>query len=280
MQHLGMIAGAGELPVMIARQAHREGWTLPTVALSEQVAAGLEPYCGALVQYGPGQVTKILRALQQHDVRRVVIVGKVQKQFLFERPRLDLKALRVLSRVRDYRDHAIFDAISTEFSRHGIEVAEQTQLLGQFLTPTGILTSRKPSAREWDDIRYGFEQAKQIVALDIGQTIVVRHRTVLAVEAAEGTDATIRRGCEQGRRGVVVVKVSRPEKDARFDIPTVGPDTLETLIAGQARVLAIEAGHTFMLNRAELIATANAHGIALVGLTSEELSQHGRWRGN
>ena len=154
-----MIAGAGEFPVLIARQAYQEGWLLPTVALSEQVAATLAPYCHALVQYGPGQVTKILRALRQYEVRRVVIVGKVRKQFLFEHPRLDWRALRMLSRVRDYRDRALFDVISAELAREGLEVIEQTQLLGHLLTPAGVMTTRRPSAREWADIRYGFEQA-------------------------------------------------------------------------------------------------------------------------
>ena len=278
MQHLGMIAGAGEFPVLIARQAYQEGWALPTVALSEQVASTLAPYCRTLVHCGPGQVTKILRTLQQHDVRQVVIVGKVRKQFLFERPRLDLRALRMLSRVRDYRDRALFDVISAELAREGLEVIEQTQLLGHLLTPAGVMTTRRPSAREWEDIRYGFEQAKRIVEMDIGQTIVVRHRTVLSVEAAEGTDAAIRRGCEQGRRGAVVIKVSRPQQDARFDIPVVGPHTLETLIAGQATVLALEAGSTFMLHRAELIETANAHRLTLVGVTPELLAQRKRRR--
>jgi DUF1009 family protein len=268
-----MIAGAGEFPVLIARQAHQEGWDLPTVALSEQVAAALAPYCRTLIQYGPGQITKILRALRQHDVRRVVIVGKVRKQFLFERPRLDWRALRVLSRVRDYRDRALFDAISAELAQDGLEVVEQTQLLGHLLTPAGVMTTRRPSGREWEDIRFGFEQAKRIVAMDIGQTIVVCQRTVLSVEAAEGTDAAIRRGCEQSRRGAVVVKVSRPQQDTRFDIPVVGPHTLEVLIAGQATVLALEAGSTFMLHRAVLIETANAHRITLVGVTPELLAQ-------
>jgi UDP-2,3-diacylglucosamine hydrolase len=274
-----MIAGAGEFPVLIARQAYQEGWALPTVALSEQVATALAPYCPTLVQYGPGQVTKILRALRQYDVRRVVIVGKVRKQFLFERPRLDLRALRLLSRVRDYRDRALFDVISAELARPGLDVIEQTQLLGHLLTPAGIMTTRRPSAREWEDIRYGFEQAKQIVTMDIGQTIVVRQRTVLAVEAAEGTDAAIRRGCEQGRRGAVIIKVSRPQQDARFDIPAVGPHTLEAMIAGQATVLAMEAGSTFMLHRSALIETANAHRLTLVGVTPDLLAPHERRRG-
>lgn len=262
-----MIAGAGEFPLLIARQAHEEGWSLPTVALSTQVATMLTPYCHTLVQYGPGQITKIIRVLQRHDVRQVVIVGKVQKQFLFDKPRLDFRALRVLRQLRDYRDGALFQAIQHEFARAGIEIVEQTRLLGHLLTPVGILGARRPSAREWDDIRYGFAQAKQVVALDIGQTLVVRRRTVLAVEAVEGTDAAIRRGCRLGNRGAVVLKVSRPQQDARFDIPVVGPDTLREAIAGRARVLAVEAGSTFMLHRHEMVAAANAHRVALVGVT-------------
>ena len=160
MQDLGMIAGAGEFPILIARKAHREGWPLPTVALSSQVATALEPYCHPLVQCGPGQVAKILRVLRQYQVRQVVIVGKVQKQILFERPRFDFRALRLLSRVRDYRDHAIFRAIGAEFAREGIEIIEQTQLLGHLLMPEGVLTRRQPTSREWDDIAYGFAQGQ------------------------------------------------------------------------------------------------------------------------
>lgn len=275
MQHLGMIAGAGEFPLLIARQAHEEGWPLPTVALSTQIAAALTPYCHTLAQYGPGQLTKILRVLQQHGVKQVVVVGKVQKQFLFENPRLDFRTLRLLRQLRDYRDGALFQVLQREFAREGIEIVEQTRLLGHLLTPSGVLGTRRPSAREWDDIRYGFAQAKQVVALDIGQTIVVRHRTVLAVEAVEGTDATIQRGCLLGRRGAVVIKVSRPQQDTRFDIPTVGPDTMREVIAGRARVLAVEAGSTLMLHRDDLVALANAHRVALVGVTPPMWEAHG-----
>jgi DUF1009 family protein len=270
-----MIAGAGEFPLLIARQAHEEGWPLPTVALSTQIAAALTPYCHILAQYGPGQLTKILRVLQQHGVKQVVMVGKVQKQFLFENPRLDFRALRLLRQLRDYRDGALFQVLQREFARAGIEIVEQTRLLGHLLTPSGVLGTRHPSAREWDDIRYGFVQAKQVVALDIGQTIVVRHRTVLAVEAVEGTDATIQRGCLLGRRGAVVIKVSRPQQDTRFDIPTVGPDTMREVIAGRARALAVEAGGTLMLHRDELVALANAHRVALVGVTPPMWEAHG-----
>lgn len=273
MTRLGMIAGAGELPEIIARQAYAEGRPLPTVALSSHVAAQLTPYCPALMQYGPGQLTKIIRAFHRHKVRQVVMVGKVEKRFLFEHPRLDLRVLRGLSRMRDYRDTTLLHAIIAEFAEEGLEVIEQTRLLGHLLTPEGVLGKRRPSQRAWDDIRYGFARAKQLAALDIGQTIVVRRQTVLAVEALEGTDATIERGCQYGGRGTVVVKVSRPQQDMRFDVPTVGPHTLARVSAGRAAVLAVEAGTTLMLHLPELIAMADAHRMALVGVSAASL-QH------
>ena len=273
MSHVGMIAGGGELPEIIARQAYAMGCPLPTVALSAQVAAQLMPYCPTLAQHGPGQLTKIIRTFQRYYVRQVVMVGKVEKRFLFENPRLDLRVLRGLSRMRDYRDVTLLHAIITAFAAAGLEVIEQTRLLGHLATPEGVLGKRCPSPRAWDDIRYGFARAKQLAALDIGQTIVVRRQTVLAVEALEGTDATITRGCQYGGRDTVVVKVSRPQQDMRFDVPTVGPHTLLQVIAGRAAVLAMEAGTTFILRLPELVAMADARRVALVGVSPTLLQQ-------
>ena len=273
MSQVGMMAGAGELPEIIARRAYAEGSPVPTVALSAHVAAQLTPYCPTLVQYGPGQLTKIIRAFQRYKVQQVVMVGKVEKRLLFENPRLDLRGLRRLSRMRDYRDVTLLHAIVAELAEEGLEVIEQTRLLGHLVTPQGVLGKRRPSRRTWDDIRYGFARAKQLAALDIGQTIVVRRQTVLAVEALEGTDATIARGCQYGGRGTVVVKVSRPQQDMRFDVPTVGPHTLQQAVAGRAAVLAVEAGTTLMLRLPELVAMADARRIALVGVSAASLQQ-------
>jgi UDP-2,3-diacylglucosamine hydrolase len=264
---LGMIAGAGELPEVIARQASQDSRPLPTVALSAGVAAQLTPYCSTLMQYGPGQLTKIIRALQQHHVEQIVVVGKIPKRLLFATPRLDLRAIRVLSRVRDYRDTTLLQALIAEFAREGLEVVEQTRVLQHLVTPVGVLGTRHPTRQEWEDVRYGFAQAKQLAAMDIGQTVVVRQRTVLAVEAMEGTDATIQRGCRVGHRRAVVIKVSRPQQDMRFDVPAVGPRTLQELIAGQATVLAVEAGSTFMIRLPELQVLATRHRIALLGVS-------------
>jgi hypothetical protein len=273
VQQLGMIAGNGELPEIIAQQTSKDGQPLLAVALSAEVAAQLAPYCPSIVQYGPGQLTKIIRTLRQHAVRQVVLVGKVPKRLLFKTPRLDIRAIRLLSRVQDYRDVTLFRALITEFTREGLEVIEQTRLLRHLLAPAGVLGARQPSRQQWDDICYGFGQAKQLAAMDIGQTVVVYRRTILAVEAVEGTDAAIQRGCRFGQHGTTVVKVSRPQQDLRFDVPTIGPRTLQELIAGRAAVLAIEAGTTLMIRRPELIATANAQRIALVGVTPALLQQ-------
>ena len=273
MSQVGMIAGAGELPEIIARRAYAEGSPVPTVALSAHVAAQLTPYCPTLVQYGPGQLTKIIRTFQRYKVQQVVMVGKVEKHFLFENPRLDLRVLRGLSRMRDYRDVTLLHAIIAELAEEGLEVIEQTRLLGHLVTPEGVLGKRCPRLRAWDDIRYGFARAKQLAALDIGQTIIVCRQTVLAVEALEGTDATIARGCQYGGRGTVVVKVSRPQQDMRFDVPTVGPHTLQQVVAGRAAVLAVEAGTTFMVRLPELVAMADARRVALVGVSAASLQQ-------
>ena len=273
MSQVGMIAGAGELPEIIARRAYAGGSPVPTVALSAHVAAQLTPYCPTLVQYGPGQLTKIIRTFQRYKVQQVVMVGRVEKRFLFENPRLDLRVLRGLSRMRDYRDVTLLHAIIAALAEEGLEVIEQTQLLGHLVTLEGVLGKRCPSRRAWDDIRYGFARAKQLAELDIGQTIVVCRQTVLAVEALEGTDATIARGCQYGGRGTVVVKVSRPQQDMRFDVPTVGPHTLQQVVAGRAAVLAVEAGTTFMVRLPELVAMADAHRVALVGVSAASLQQ-------
>ena len=263
---LGMIAGAGDIPLLIARQARRDDRPLPTIALSPQIAADLAPYCPILSQHGPGQLSRIIRTLRHYDVRQVVMVGKVEKRFLFQTPRLDLRALRRLGQLSDYRDVTMMKAVADEFAREGLQVVEQTRLLRHLLTPEGVFGRHQPDSRAWEDIGYGFAQAKQLASMDIGQTVVVRRRTILAVEALEGTDATIRRGCAFGR-GAVVVKVNRRQQDMRFDVPVVGPHTLTAAVEGRAGVLAVEAGTTVMLHLPELIATANAHRLALVGLT-------------
>lgn len=267
-----MIAGSGDVPELIAQQSGSNDCQLITIALSPQVASRLAPYCAVLEQYGPGQLSKIIRTFQRYEIRQIIIVGKIEKRFFFAAPRLDLRTLRGISQLRDYRDVTVWQAVVAEFAREGLEVVEQTGVLGHLLTPTGVLGKWQPTRSEWEDMRYGFKQAKQLAGLDIGQTVVVRRGTVLAVESVEGTDATIERGCRYSRRGAIVVKVNRPQQDMRFDVPAVGPHTLTALVAGHARVLAVEAETTLMLHLEKLIATANTHRLVLAGVSAALLS--------
>ena len=271
---LGMIAGAGDIPLLIARQARYEDRPLPTIALSRQIATDLVPYCPILSQHGPGQLSKIIRTLQDYDVRQVVMAGKVDKRFLFQTPRLDLRALLRLGQLPDYRDITMMAAVADEFAREGLQVVEQTRLLGHLLTPEGVVGRHRPNRRALEDIGYGYAQAKRLASMDIGQTVVVRRGTILAVEALEGTNAAIRRGCAFAR-GAVVVKVNRRQQDMRFDVPAIGPSTLEAAVEGGAGVLALEAGSTVMLHRPELIAAANASRLSLVGVTPAFLQPFG-----
>lgn len=271
--NVGMIAGAGDIPYLIAQNAYDAGRPLPTIALSSQVAAALSPYCPVLTQCGPAQLGKIMRVFKRQGVRQIVIVGKVEKQFFFEKPWMDWRTLRGISRLPDYRDMTILQALASEFASAGFEILEQTQLLGALLTPEGVLGQQQPDRSAWEDICYGFKQAKHLAGLDIGQTVVVQRRTILAVEAIEGTDAAIQRGCQYGRHGVVIVKVNRPHQDLRFDVPAVGPQTVQIAITGGARALAVEAGTTVMLHRQDVIAQADAQRLALVGVSAALVQQ-------
>jgi DUF1009 family protein len=193
------------------------------------------------------------------------MVGKVEKRFLFETPRLDWRILRGLSRMRDYRDVTLLRAIIAEFAEEGLEVIEQTRLLGHLVTPEGILGKQRPSQRAWDDIRYGFARAKQLAALDIGQTIAVKSAAVVAVEAMEGTDAIIARAGQLAGAGVRIVKVAKPNQDMRFDVPVVGVSTIEAMKTAGATVLSVDAGKTLMIDGDAIVKAADEAGICIVG---------------
>jgi DUF1009 family protein len=180
--------------------------------------------------------------------------------------RPDLRGAAFLARTRSLKDDVRLRGIAGELERDGITIVESTLFLGALVPTAGVLTTRQPTSREWDDIRFGSQVAKAIGRWDIGQSVVVKQGAVLAVEGIEGTDAAIRRGGELGRGNVVVVKVSKPTQDLRFDVPAVGATTVAVLHDVGARVLALEAGRTIIIDRAAVIAAANAAGIAIVAV--------------
>jgi UDP-2,3-diacylglucosamine hydrolase len=261
---VGLVAGEGELPTIVARAILARGLEVVAIALSDPVYRQLQPLVCRLHCFGPGQANKIIDALKGESVRDVVIIGKVSKAMLFHRWRFDSRAWRILRRVKSFRDDALMAEVICELESEGIRVVEQSRFIPDLCPTEGVLTQRRPTRREWQDIEYGFNAARRIGQLGIGQTVVVKRGTVLAVEGLEGTDEAVARGCRLAQAGAVVVKVSRPGQDLRLDMPTIGMKTLEVMREGQATALAIEAGKTIVVGGVAFTRAADDAGISIV----------------
>ncbi|HEY1372583.1 MAG TPA: UDP-2,3-diacylglucosamine diphosphatase LpxI [Candidatus Binatia bacterium] len=276
MRKLGLIAGNGKFPLIFAAQAKREGVELITVAHRGETLEDIERVGGDVTWVYVGELGKIIRTFQDAGVSEAVMVGGIKKVKLFSNFRPDLRGAAFLARVRSREDDQLLRGVAAELEKDGIRVLESTLFLSQIIPGEGVLTRRSPTAEEWEDIRLGFEAAKEIGRLGIGQCVVVKRRVVVAVEAVEGTDAAIRRGGELGKDGFVAVKVSKPQQDLRFDVPAVGLDTIRMMRDLKGAVLAVEAGRTILIEKDELIAEAERGGIAVVGVSGNLLQQKNR----
>ena len=266
MKSLGIIAGDGELPVLVSREAAKMGYRVVIFVL-EPVAKVPDAAADEVVRVNVGKLGTLLRRLRESGVREVVMAGKVTKELAYRggvKP--DLKAIGLLMGLSDRKDDTIMKAVTDEISSLGITVRNTTDFAGDLLMPEGVITRRNPSREEWNDIEFGIRMAREMGRLDIGQTVVVKDRAVMAVEAIEGTDEAIRRGGSLAGGGAVVVKVSKPAQDFRFDVPVVGLDTLRTLIGVGGTVLAVEAGKSLILQKEEMVRTADHEGISIVGV--------------
>jgi DUF1009 family protein len=269
MRKLGLIAGNGRFPLLFAAQAVREGVSLVTVAHRGETLPEIDAVAGPVTWVYVGELGKIIRTFLDAGVTEAVMAGGIKKVKIFSNFRPDLRGAAFLARVRSRDDDRLLRGVAEELEREGIRVVESTIFLSQIIAQEGALTRRPPSGEQWDDIRLGFQTAKEVGRLGIGQCVVVKNRVVLAVEAIEGTDATIRRGGELGKEGFVVVKVSKPRQDLRFDVPAVGVETIKLLRELKGSVLAVEAGKTLLLEKEALIAEAERGGIAVVGVSEK-----------
>ncbi len=267
---IGIIAGGGQFPCLFAREARRRGRKVVVVAHKGETVPEIAETADSLYWVHLGQVGKIVKYLRREAVREAVFLGTITKTRIFRDIRPDLKALALWRRLAARQDDAVLRAFADCLEQEGIAVRESTLYLRDLLFPAGILGRHAPQQEEWRDIAFGWRMARAVGALDIGQTVVVRDRTVLAVEAIEGTDAAIRRGGSLGRERVVVVKVKKPEQDFRFDLPAIGLTTIETMREVGARVLAVEAGQALLFDRVAAVEAANAAGIAVVGLVGRD----------
>jgi UDP-2,3-diacylglucosamine hydrolase len=263
---LGLVAGYGDFPLELIRAFKETGLAVHAVAVHEETSQQIEDMVDSVCWLHVGQVGGMIRAFKRAGVTQVVMAGKVRKLHLFRNFRPDLTAITAIMKLKDKRDDTIMLAVVDLLAKEGMTVIPQTLYAQSMLADDGHLFGPKPDKELMQDAAFGYAQAKGIAALDIGQTVAVRDQAVLAVEAIEGTDAAIRRGGELGGDKVTIVKVAKPEQDQRFDVPLVGPDTLETMAACGCRCLAVEAGQTLLLQRERLAELARQHRITVVGV--------------
>jgi DUF1009 family protein len=266
---LAIVAGNGVYPQAMARSARRAGVErIVVAAFHNETQPELGPLVDSIEWLRVGQLGKLLKILQNSGARHAVMSGQIHPKNLFDlRP--DLKAVLLLGRLRERNAESIFGAIAEEMAKVGVELLPATTFMEEYLAPQGLVAGPALSRREQEDVEFGFRIAKQTSRLDIGQTVVVKGGTVLAVEAFEGTNAAMKRGGELGRKDAVMVKVSKPRQDLRFDVPVIGPLTLEAAAEARIRVLGVEAGQTLLLDRDTLLAQAAAQRISIFGVSPE-----------
>lgn len=273
-ERIGLIAGNGRFPIIFADNVRRLGFTVSAIAHVGETLPELEAHVDRIHWLKVGQFSKALSALKADGIRQAVMLGGIDKSHVFTALRPDLRALAIFSRLKHWKDDAILRAVAGELEREGIQIRESTFGLEGILAEEGNLTSRKPTKKEWEDIQFGWETLQTLGTLDIGQCVVVKNRVIVAVEAVEGTDETITRGGTLGGKGAVVVKRPKPHQDLRFDLPAVGPITIQSMVSIKASVLVVEAGRTVVLDREDMLAKAHAGGIAIVGLAPTSSPNH------
>jgi UDP-2,3-diacylglucosamine hydrolase len=267
---VGLLAGNGRFPLLFARTAKAEGARVVAVAHEGETDPALADHVEAITWIRVGQLEPVVRAFRSHGVRRAVMAGGIHKAALMTGFAPDERGARVLSRLRAWSDDAVLREVAVELENEGIAVVDSTLFLSSILTPPGRLAGPEIDAAQQRDIEYGLRVARGIGRYDVGQTVVVKSGVVLAVEAIEGTDEALKRGGRLARGGAVAVKVSKPGQDLRFDVPAVGPTTVETCREAGIAVLALEAGRTLLLEKERFLSAADAAGLAVTGVGEEK----------
>lgn len=269
MNKIGLIAGNGNFPVAFARAAKQKGIQVIAVAHEGETLPELAQWVDAIFWINVGQLGKLIKIFKEQGVTDVLMAGGINKTRLFS-GMPDLRGMTLLAKMIHKKDDSILRAVARELESEGITVRESTLYLDNILVSPGILTKRRPSKGEQQDIEFGWHMAKEIGRLDIGQTVVVKDQAVLAVEAIEGTDEAIRRGGLLCGRGAVVVKVCKPQQDLRFDLPAVGTQTIDTMEQVKASCLAVEADKTIIIEREAVVREADRAGITIVAIQNPQ----------
>jgi len=270
MKKIGIIAGGGQFPVIFSKAAKAKGFEVYAAAHVNETDQQLENHVHSITWIHPGQLKRIIKFFKKDGVTEAVMMGSIAKPKLFKTFRPDTKAISLIAGMRNTHDDGILRALADLFKKEGIIIEASTDMLPDILAKKGCWTKRKPTRAEKKDIAFGWDIAKEIGRLDIGQCVVTGGGSILAVEAVDGTDATIKRGGMLGDGTAIVVKVSKPNQDLRFDMPAVGVRTIQIMDSVKAGVLAVEAGKTIIFEKEKMVELADTCGISIVGIDPKD----------
>lgn len=265
----GLIAGNGNFPFLVVEGARKAGASLAVVAIKEETDKSIEQIAEKVIWVGIGQLGKMISFFKKEGVEKAIMAGQVKHVQIFSGAFPDWRMAKMLYNLPRRNTDSLIGGIADELAKDGIELIDSTYFMQDHLATEGVLTKRKPSDFERGNIEYGLHIANEIARLDLGQTIVVRANACVAIEAMEGTDATIRRAGELAKGKLTVVKVAKPDQDMRFDVPVVGVPTIETMIKAGATCLSVTPHKTLIFDREKMLKLANDNKICVVSATKE-----------
>ena len=250
----GLIAGDGILPVEMARHAKENGFEVVCISLANDNVKQLKKYCSKVYSCHPGEVNRIEKILKDEEIKQATFLGKVHKRVLLQLHKFDSRAIEILKAAQRLNDDK------------GITVLDQTIFIKNLMIPSGVLGKLKPTEEQMEDVNYGFWLAKEMGKVDVGQSVVIKDKMIMAVEAIEGTDMCIKRGAKLAKSGAAVVKVAKPSQDKRFDIPAIGLRTLKTMKKYKANLIAVEANETIIVDQEKVIKFADENDIVIMAV--------------
>ncbi len=267
MKKIGLIAGNRKFPLLFAAAARKKGCAIVAIAIKGDTSPKLKKLVDKIYWIGLSEFQKIFDIFKSEAVEGVVMAGQVSPRRLFSKEINKSPELKqILNDLKDKKTDTLFGAVAQRLEAAGLSLLDSTTFIEEYLPKKGTLTKHQPDFNTWEDIYFGLNLAKAVASLDIGQTVAVKSKTIVAVEAFEGTDNLIRRAGKIGRGRMVIVKVSKPKQDMRFDIPVIGLNTIKNLVKAKARCLAFEAGKTLFIDQEESIRLADKKGISIVAV--------------
>lgn len=266
----GLIAGNGRFPFLVVEGARRVGASISVAAIKEETDPAIEKIADNVIWIGIGQLGKMIRFFKREGVEKAIMAGQVKHVQIFSGALPDMRMLKMLLSLPKRNTDSLIGGVVKELESEGIELIDSTFFIQDQLAQEGVLSKRAPDEHEKNNIEYGLHIAHEIARLDLGQTIVVRANACVAIEAMEGTDATIRRAGDLVKGKLTVVKVAKPNQDMRFDVPVVGVPTIQTMIAAGATCLCLTANKTLMFDREEMLDLANKNKIAVVAVKNKD----------